>query len=363
MKINIIGSDAERRAGLKTLLRRVERQAQFNEVRDWRQARIIHKRGKPDMVVIDWTPTMRTFELQPLLQDVEGVPVAVVVDFPCAAQVFSMIGLGVTGVIPRSLNPVLVLRAFDMVMIGGHYIPAGIIDPRLGRDLLPRRIFDHIPKSKAIRMDLKLSPRQEQIMRCVHMGSTNKMIARTLGISEGTVKIHLASVFQQLGATNRAAAVAIYNGVQSEHLQILRSDMQRAAEEDAADAEAARAASSSETSAAAQAPDDAPATGAASVEAEAEAEVTESVPTLGEEAPEAPAASEQTPQVASAAGSEPTADASDAPDASPDDGETDIVETNATNVIPLRGGDVKYPSLTDNEFPPLPMAAQPESSF
>ena len=61
-------------------------------------------------------------------------------------------------------------------------------------------------------------------MRCVHMGSTNKMIARTLGISEGTVKIHLASIFQQLGAPNRAAAVALYNGWLSAQLEVLRSD-------------------------------------------------------------------------------------------------------------------------------------------
>ncbi|CAJ5307167.1 DNA-binding response regulator [Burkholderia pseudomallei] len=60
-------------------------------------------------------------------------------------------------------------------------------------------------------------------MRFVHMGSTNKMIARTLGISEGTVKIHLASIFQQLGATNRAAAVAIYNGWLPPHLEVLLS--------------------------------------------------------------------------------------------------------------------------------------------
>jgi hypothetical protein len=56
------------------------------------------------------------------------------------------------------------------------------------------------------------------------MGSTNKMIARTLGISEGTVKIHLTSIFQQLGAPNRAAAVALYNGWLSAHLQVLRND-------------------------------------------------------------------------------------------------------------------------------------------
>lgn len=64
-------------------------------------------------------------------------------------------------------------------------------------------------------------------MRCVHMGSTNKMIARALGISEGTVKIHLATIFQQLGAPNRAAAVAIYNGWLTAQLEVLRSGHNR----------------------------------------------------------------------------------------------------------------------------------------
>jgi DNA-binding CsgD family transcriptional regulator len=82
------------------------------------------------------------------------------------------------------------------------------------------------PKKRTRRARLKsaLSPRQEQIMRCVHMGSTNKMIARTLGISKGTVKIHLASIFQQLGAPSRAAAEALYNGWLSAQLEVLRSD-------------------------------------------------------------------------------------------------------------------------------------------
>ena len=53
------------------------------------------------------------------------------------------------------------------------------------------------------------------------------MIARALGISEGTVKIHLATIFQQLGAPNRAAAVAIYNGWLTAQLEVLRSGHNR----------------------------------------------------------------------------------------------------------------------------------------
>ncbi|WP_350029965.1 response regulator transcription factor [Caballeronia sp. GAOx1] len=223
MIINIIGSDAERRAGLKTLLRRVARQAQFIEAKDWRQARSALKRSSPDMIVIDWAPELRTGDLQILLDDAPDVPAAIMVDRCGAALVYALMSVGAMGVIPRALDPILILRALEMVLVGGHYIPPDVVDPELTLELTNRRIRNSAKLPK-IRHHPTLSPRQQQIMRCVHMGSTNKMIAKTLGISEGTVKIHLASIFQQLGATNRAAAVAIYNGVQNSHLEILRSE-------------------------------------------------------------------------------------------------------------------------------------------
>lgn len=222
MKINIIGSDAERRAGLKTLLHRIARQAQFTEAKDWRQSRSALKRSTPDMIVIDWAPDLRTGDLQTVLDDAPRVPAAVMIDRCGAALVYALMNAGAMGVIPRALDPILILRALEMALVGGHYIPADIVDPELTREITARRAQEAAKQLHTIRHHATLSPRQQQIMRCVHMGSTNKMIAKTLGISEGTVKIHLASIFQQLGATNRAAAVAIYNDVQNSHLEILR---------------------------------------------------------------------------------------------------------------------------------------------
>jgi len=226
MKIIIMGSDAERRAGLKTLLRRVARQAQFTEVKDWRQAASALKRVEARMIVIDWADAMRTSELETLLDGAPAVPAAIMVDRCGAAQVYRLMGAGAMGVVPRRLEPALILRAFEMVLVGGHYVPPDVIDIALIRELPIRRQQALAALAPSVRVHPTLSPRQQQIMRCVHMGSTNKMIAKTLGISEGTVKIHLASIFQQLGATNRAAAVAIYNGVQNSHLEVLRSQGQ-----------------------------------------------------------------------------------------------------------------------------------------
>jgi DNA-binding CsgD family transcriptional regulator len=57
-----------------------------------------------------------------------------------------------------------------------------------------------------------LSPRQGDVLKLIVRGQTNKEIARTLHIAEGTVKVHVAALFHKLRVTRRAA-VAIAGGV------------------------------------------------------------------------------------------------------------------------------------------------------
>jgi DNA-binding NarL/FixJ family response regulator len=51
-----------------------------------------------------------------------------------------------------------------------------------------------------------LTPRQTDVLELLVKGMSNKEIARSLGLSEGTVKVHISGVFRALGVTNRAAA-------------------------------------------------------------------------------------------------------------------------------------------------------------
>jgi DNA-binding NarL/FixJ family response regulator len=225
MRFSILNSDAERRDGLKALLRQIDRLARFTEAQDWRQIERSLKRQRPDMLVIDWQDWMSIQDARDLLSHYPGLRIAVLTDSVSPAEVRSLMDEGVLGVIARETDVRLIVRAFEMVLLGGHYVPAGALalTPPLPPDAATSPSDTNSPPPRRTRLTSGLSPRQQQIMRCVHMGSTNKMIARTLGISEGTVKIHLASIFQQLGATNRAAAVALYNGWMSTHLQVLRA--------------------------------------------------------------------------------------------------------------------------------------------
>jgi len=51
-----------------------------------------------------------------------------------------------------------------------------------------------------------LTSRQLDVLRLIVEGRTNKEIARTLGLGEGTVKAHVAALLRVLGVQNRSAA-------------------------------------------------------------------------------------------------------------------------------------------------------------
>jgi DNA-binding NarL/FixJ family response regulator len=51
-----------------------------------------------------------------------------------------------------------------------------------------------------------LTPREHAVLALVAEGRSNKEIARTLEISEKTVKVHLTNVFRRIGVSDRGAA-------------------------------------------------------------------------------------------------------------------------------------------------------------
>ena len=54
---------------------------------------------------------------------------------------------------------------------------------------------------------LSLTDRETEVLALVADGLTNRAVARKLGISEATVKTHLAHIYTKLGVLDRAAAV------------------------------------------------------------------------------------------------------------------------------------------------------------
>jgi DNA-binding NarL/FixJ family response regulator len=75
----------------------------------------------------------------------------------------------------------------------------------------PKHIIDELPGNVKILPNtdkVTLTPRQEQVFRLiVERGSSNKAIAKSIGISESTVKLHLTEIFKKYGVRNRTQLV------------------------------------------------------------------------------------------------------------------------------------------------------------
>ncbi len=58
-------------------------------------------------------------------------------------------------------------------------------------------------------VDVDLAPRELQVLQLIADGRSTKQIASTLHLSESTVKTYLRTLFDKLGASHRAHAVAL----------------------------------------------------------------------------------------------------------------------------------------------------------
>jgi len=78
----------------------------------------------------------------------------------------------------------------------------GVPEPAV--DLRPRGFEELADRAAGV----LLTPRELDVLAAIGAGSSNKAIARDLGISLHTVKFHIESLFRKLGARTRAEAVA-----------------------------------------------------------------------------------------------------------------------------------------------------------
>lgn len=92
--------------------------------------------------------------------------------------------IGVMAYLPKTLEPAEMARIIERVLSGEYWFPVDATN------------------------EPALTPRQARILTCVAMGQPTRDIARTLGISERTIKYHLEEAYLRLAVTNRAQAVA-----------------------------------------------------------------------------------------------------------------------------------------------------------
>jgi len=96
-------------------------------------------------------------------------------------------------------------RAYLLKDIKGHELLNAIRAVHAGQRPLPPEIASRLAE-RVHRSEL--SPRELEILKLIAKGRSNKEIANSLAISEGTVRVHASNIFSKLGCNDRAQAVA-----------------------------------------------------------------------------------------------------------------------------------------------------------
>lgn len=130
------------------------------------------------------------------------VPVVVLSGDENPATVQACIDQGAFGYVPKSAEPGVLIEAMERILGGGVWLPGSSLRI-VARDTKLSAPSD----TNWSRMRLPVTLRQRDVLQRVVQGKTNKVIARELGISDGTVKTHLAHLMAILGVNTRTQIV------------------------------------------------------------------------------------------------------------------------------------------------------------
>ena len=187
------------RDALARTLRAVEPDAVVVEAGDFDAAvSALQAQPAPDLALVDLhMPGMRALDgVQRLRRLFPALALAVASGDDDPAQMRAVLAAGAVGFLPKADAPALLQQALRLLLAGGSYLPP--------QALAGARAGAAPPPGAAA-----LTPRQLDVLRCLGRGDPNKVIARELGLTEGTVKIHLAAILRALQARNRTEAVIV----------------------------------------------------------------------------------------------------------------------------------------------------------
>ncbi len=135
----------------------------------------------PGQTGLDCIPTLR--------EKAPQTKILILSSFEMEEEIWRALASGASGFVSKSAVPDELCHAIDRVHAGKRYLP-----PMLEQRMQHRNKRD------------QLSAREIEVLRAVATGDTNRQIAKTLAISEFTVRNHINNVLAKLSARDRTEA-------------------------------------------------------------------------------------------------------------------------------------------------------------
>jgi DNA-binding NarL/FixJ family response regulator len=209
IRVLLAAASAVRRAGLETL---VKNTPSLKLVGSFQSVRAIARRAEelqPDVAVVDLATNVGGSEaleagsslFSPESLMAGALPIVVLIDEPSSDWTAQALRSGVKAILPRDATMHEILPA-----IQAAYAGLVLLDSEVTQSLAARIHSSFFP---VVDVPEDLTPREIEVLRMLADGSGNREMAHQLGISEHTVKFHISSILDKLGAASRTEAVTM----------------------------------------------------------------------------------------------------------------------------------------------------------
>jgi DNA-binding NarL/FixJ family response regulator len=141
--------------------------------------------GAPELVLMDLTPEVTFAVLSDMKRVMADLKIVLWVNFISTELAFQAMGLGVRGILRKTLPTALQVKCLEKVLAGELWFEKGLTDSFL----CARRVA--------------LTRREGQLVSLLSQGMKNKEIGATLMITEATVKVYFSRLFQKVGVKDR----------------------------------------------------------------------------------------------------------------------------------------------------------------
>lgn len=205
MRVLLIDDHALFRIGLEGLLERRHIEV-VASVGDGRQGIELAEQLRPEIILLDMRmPELNGMQILRQMRD-QGIqaPIVMLTTSNEERDLIESLRNGAQGYLLKDMDPDELVDALKDIR-AGKTVVAPELAPVLARVVQqgdPRNAGQPTPFSE-------LTPREHEILCHLAEGQSNKVIARRLGISDGTVKLHVKAILRKLGVHSRVEAAVI----------------------------------------------------------------------------------------------------------------------------------------------------------
>ncbi|WP_459948448.1 response regulator transcription factor [Denitratisoma sp. agr-D3] len=203
LKLLVVEDHALVREGLLQTLRGIDKDVQTMGAEDADAAlKVLEQHPDIDLMVLDiMLPGLTGLSfLSVLRKRFPDVPVVILSALDDPETVKRALKSGASGFVPKASTSESMLDALRLVLAGEIFLPPKYQEGQATKG-----------RGRSAAERFSLTPGQARVLDLLTEGKTNRQIAELLGVTEGTVKIHVSAIFKALNVTNRSQALLAVN--------------------------------------------------------------------------------------------------------------------------------------------------------